>query len=313
MILTKFVTVPIRFPLCSLLAVNRRTRLLLILAGLLLPLVRPCLAQLETGEIVGTVTDASGAAFPGAQVIVQNILTGAKTSLTSGAAGTFDAPVLPPGDYKLTASAAGFKTLVAENINVHVGSRRSVDFKLEPGTVQESINVSSSAIPLIDTAKSDTGDTVTSEKVNNVPLADHSNANLLRLAPGVVNCGVLSANAGSSNYFQSAIRIELDGTDASQVDSDFVGPSYNSGQRLDRGSVDAIQELQIETGNYGASMASQMAPSSTWSPSPARTNFTATPLSTSATTYSMLRPITSVTPTLRFTSTSSAAASAARS
>lgn len=222
------------------------------LAVLLLPLGRTGLAQLESGEIVGTVTDASGAVFPGAQITVENVKTGAKTTLTSGKSGTFDAPVLPPGDYRITASAAGFKTLVADNVHIHVGDRQSVDLRLEPGTVQESINVSTSAVPLIDTAKSDTGDTVTSEKVNNVPLADHSYANLLSLAPGVVNFGVLAANGGSSNYFQSAIRIEIDGTDASQVDSDFVGPAYNSGQRLDRGSVDAVQELQIQTGNYNA-------------------------------------------------------------
>src|ERR1700694_1466879 len=73
-----------------------------------------CFAQLETGEIVGTVIDASGALFPGAQVVVESILTGAKTTLTTGRAGTFDAPVLPPGDYTITVSAAGFKTLVAE-------------------------------------------------------------------------------------------------------------------------------------------------------------------------------------------------------
>ncbi len=227
-------------------------KLLFPVALLLLPFGRPCLAQLETGEIVGKVLDASGAVFPGAQVVVQNVLTGATTTLTTGRAGTFDAPILPPGDYNLTASAPGFKTLVANNVHIHVGDRKSVDFKLEPGTVQESVNVTSSAVPLIDTAKSDTGNTVTSEKVNNVPLENHSYANLLSLAPGVVNFGVLAANGGSSNYFESAIRIEIDGTDASQVDSDFVGPAYNSNQRLDRGSVDAIQELQIETGSYNA-------------------------------------------------------------
>ncbi len=229
-----------------------KARLLLVLALTLSPFAPICLAQLETGEIVGTVTDASGAVFPGAQVTVENVLTGKKVTLTSSTAGTFDAPVLPPGDYKATASATGFKTLIADQIRIHVGDRKSVDFKLQPGTVNESIDVSSGAVPLIDTAKSDTGNTVTLEKVNNLPLADHSYANLLSLAPGVVNFGVLAANGGSSNYFQSAIRIELDGTDASQVDSDFVGPAYNSGQRLDRGSVDAIQELQIQTGNFSA-------------------------------------------------------------
>ncbi len=231
--------------------VSHPTRLLLALALLFSLFVCPSWAQLETGEIVGTVTDTSGAAFPGAKVVLENVLTGVTATLITRNGGTFDAPVLPPGDYRVTASATGFKTLVAENIHLHVGDRKSLDFTLQPGAVRETVNVSSE-VPLIETAKSDTGGTVTSEKINNVPLANHSYANLLSLAPGVINFGVLAANGGSSNYFQSAIRIEIDGTDASQIDSDFVGPAYNSTQRLDRGSVDAIQELQIQTGNYGA-------------------------------------------------------------
>ena len=226
-------------------------RLLLALGMLVLPFSQQCFAQLETGEIIGTITDASGAVFPGAQIVVRNILTGATTTLTSSAAGTFDAPVLPLGDYKITASASGFKTLVVDKVHISVGDRRRVDFTLQPGAVSENITVNS-AVPLIETASSNTGNTVGTEKVNNVPLANHSYANLLSLAPGVVNFGVLQANGGGSNWFESAIRIEIDGTDASQVDSDFVGPAYNSSQRLDRGSVDAIQELQIVTGNYNA-------------------------------------------------------------
>ncbi len=241
------------FRTCRWVNETRWTAPLAVLAlTLLMLLAGPCLAQLETGEIVGTVTDASGAVFPGAQVVVENTLTGAKTTLTTGRAGTFDAPVLPPGDYTITTSASGFKTLFAGNVHLHVGDRKTVDFKLEPGTVQQSIDVTSSAVPVIDTANADLGNTVTLEKVENVPLADHSYANLLSLAPGVVNFGITTANGGGAGSFESDIRIEIDGTDASQVDSDFVGAAYNSAQRLDRGSVDAVQELQIETGNYGA-------------------------------------------------------------
>jgi hypothetical protein len=231
---------------------NALLRIFRLLVNTMFVLAAPCFAQLETGGIVGTVMDASGAVFPGAQVIIDDMHTGSRVTLTTSGAGTFDAPVLPLGDYRLTATATGFKTLVVSNIHVSVGDRKRVDFRLEPGAVTENVTVSSSAAPLIDTEKADLGNTVTTEKVQDIPLADHSYANLLSIAPGVINFGVLAANGGSSNWFQSAIRIEIDGTDASQVDSDFVGPAYNSNQRLDRGSVDAIQELQIVTGNYNA-------------------------------------------------------------
>lgn len=208
-------------------------------------------AQLESGSVVGIVTDSSGAVYAGAQVVIENILTGSKVALTTNGSGVYDAPVLPLGDYKVTATAAGFKALIVDRVHLSVGDRKKVDFQLQPGAVTETISVTA-AVPLIDPAQSTSGNTVTSDKVDNVPLANHSYANLLSLAPGVVNFGVLSASGGSSNWFQSAIRIEIDGTDASQVDSDFTGPAYNSNQRLDRGSVDAIQELQIVTGNYNA-------------------------------------------------------------
>jgi hypothetical protein len=229
-----------------------RSSILIVLATLLVTLtISRSVAQLETGSIVGVVTDTTGAVYRSAQVAVENKLTGAKVSLTTNDVGVYDAPVLPLGDYRITATASGFKALVVDDVHVSVGDRKKVDFKLQTGAVTETITVTTTA-PLINPAQSEVGDTVTSEKVDNVPLENHSYADLLSLAPGVVNFGVPSASRGNSNWFQSAIRINIDGTDASQVDSDFVGPAYNSNQRLDRGSVDAIQELQVITGNYSA-------------------------------------------------------------
>jgi len=55
-------------------------------------------AQLETGSVVGIVTDSSGAVYAGAQVVIENILTGSKVALTTNGSGVYDAPVLPLGD-----------------------------------------------------------------------------------------------------------------------------------------------------------------------------------------------------------------------
>src|SRR5215469_15928788 len=76
--------------------------LMTILLAMLVMLVgvSPSAAQLETGSVVGIVTDSSGAVYAGAQVVIENKLTGAKIVLTTSGAGVYDAPVLPLGDYR---------------------------------------------------------------------------------------------------------------------------------------------------------------------------------------------------------------------
>ena len=67
-------------------------------------------AQLDRGEITGTVEDASGAVVPKATVLVHNGATNADTTLTTDDKGYFSAPLLQPGNYKVTVTASGFST-----------------------------------------------------------------------------------------------------------------------------------------------------------------------------------------------------------
>src|SRR3954451_24315412 len=77
-------------------------------------------AQLDTGVILGTVVDASGAIVPNATVLVQNQGTGASSNLTTDATGSYIASALPVGVYRVTALAPGFKTWVNENLRLQV-------------------------------------------------------------------------------------------------------------------------------------------------------------------------------------------------
>src|SRR5712692_6091030 len=90
-----------------------RTKLFLALA---LGSCSACFAQLDNATMLGTVSDASGAVFPGAIVTIQNQDTSATTVLTTNENGSFVAPVLPVGVYRVTVAGKGFKTLVRENI-----------------------------------------------------------------------------------------------------------------------------------------------------------------------------------------------------
>src|SRR5690242_7289897 len=119
------------------------------LASLVLGL--PCAAQLDTGVLLGTVVDPSGAVIPSAEGVVQNQGTGASQTIHTDNTGSFIAPALPVGLYRVTVSAAGFKKRVTENVRLQVSDRRRLDFALETGEVSQQITVDATP-PLVDTA-----------------------------------------------------------------------------------------------------------------------------------------------------------------
>ena len=217
------------------------SRLLLPLSALLL--LPAAHAQLETGSILGVVQDSSGAKIPNADVTVSNMQTGAAAHLKSDGSGNFVAPVLQLGTYQVTATAPGFKQTTVGGIVLTATSRKRVDVSLQPGAAEQTVNVTSAA-PLVQAASSEIGDVITGQAVQNLPLNGRDITETLGLVP--------SLNGANSNYFQSSIAFTVDGTDASQIDSGFSGAAYNSGQRLTRASVDAVEEVQIQTSNFSA-------------------------------------------------------------
>ena len=110
------------------------------LAGLLL-CASLAHAQAVAGNISGTVTDASGAAIVGAQVVVTNTGTGVALTTTSNDQGRYNAPDLIVGTYQVQASKSGFQTVVQANITLTVGSQLVVNLSLPVGRVQETVTV----------------------------------------------------------------------------------------------------------------------------------------------------------------------------
>lgn len=97
--------------------------------------------QAATGSILGTVTDQSAAAVPGAAVEVRNTETGAVRSTTSDAAGRFTLPNLAIGTYDVQAAKAGFATVVHRAIALTVGAETVVDFSLPVGQQTQTVAV----------------------------------------------------------------------------------------------------------------------------------------------------------------------------
>src|SRR5579885_3251701 len=104
------------------------------------------LAQTSTtGKVVGTVTDASGAVVPKADVQLENPATGAVQSMITDDAGGFVFPSVAPGIYKITVKMQGFRTATVVNLAVQVNGSLNVPVSLEVGGDKEIVEVTATA------------------------------------------------------------------------------------------------------------------------------------------------------------------------
>src|SRR5215469_2693562 len=179
------------------------------LAGILITLLlasAPLLGQKITGDISGDVTDTTGAVLPNAEILAQNLDTGVSRSATTNNAGNYRIPELAIGNYKITATAQGFKTLV-ENVVVQAGGVIRADFRLPVGQRAETVEVQGEA-PLIDLSPNN-NNYVDSLKIESVPLNGRDFNSLLAITPGVQRApggGFLAisidgSRTTSNNYF----------------------------------------------------------------------------------------------------------------
>jgi len=137
----------------------------------------PAAAQ-STGAIMGQVTDLSGAAVPGAKVVVTSVETGVERPTTSTSEGYYSAPSLPPGNYTVAAEVAGFKKAVSAAVKVDTTATVRVDLALVPQDSKVTIDVTARP-PALETETSMTGETVSGKELTELPL---NGRNVLELA-----------------------------------------------------------------------------------------------------------------------------------
>jgi len=151
-----------------------------------------------TGALSGTVSDATGAVVPGATVTVVDAATDAKQVLKTNAEGHYVASALKPGVYKVTAAAANLKSDTLE-ITVLLGTTVPGDIKVTPTGNDTVIEVSSTALPLVDTQNITLATTFTEEQIQDLPTPGGDVTTLAFTAPGVVvNAGGMYGNFSSN-------------------------------------------------------------------------------------------------------------------
>ena len=115
----------------------------------------PALAQVDTGSIVGTIHDPSGATVPGATVTVTEVKTNVATRIVSDAAGAYIATALKIGTYSVSVDMPGFKKKTRQGIVLRVQDRLRIDLEIEVGDVSETLVISGEA-PLVQTDRKST-------------------------------------------------------------------------------------------------------------------------------------------------------------
>jgi len=212
-------------------------------------------AQATTADIVGTVTDTSGGAVPGAAVTVINLGTNARFSAPTDSAGDYAVSLLPPGRYAVRVEHSGFKAFTATDLTLDVSDRRRVDAQLTVGEVSEAVEVVAQAVAL-QTDSSTVSSVVPSKAMQDLPL---NGRNFIALAQSVAG-----ANEGPPNSEASGLRPD-DRRQSTQISVNAQGSQVNF-QMIDgidnnerfignigvRPSVDGVEEIRVQTNVYTA-------------------------------------------------------------
>ena len=156
------------------------------------------LGQAIDGNILGTVTDASGAAVVGADVTATNIGTNVAANTKTGGSGEYRFEHLLAGEYRITVKMTGFKT-VSENVIVELNKTGTRNISLAPGAATETVEVSGTP-PTIDTTTSQLQNTFDSRTVSDSPLAATGSGviNLSLMDAGVATQGGIGLGTGPS-------------------------------------------------------------------------------------------------------------------
>jgi len=200
-----------------------------------------------TGAIAGTVQDQSGGVIAGATVIATNPATNFSRTTTTGDTGSYRFDTLPVGTYQITAEAAGFKRASISQVNLTVSDVQTLDVKLEPGQVTETVTVVDTP-SIVNTTSSTLGKAVENRTFNDLPiLSGAGGRNPLALAPlqaGVLPAGQVGPFSVNGQRAQSNNFI-LDGGDSNDL-------AINVPDAIGGFSPDALQEFRIQTSTYSA-------------------------------------------------------------
>src|SRR5215472_13199064 len=212
----------------------------------------PARGQAVNATLLGTVADSSGAAVASAKVTITEMKTGVSRTTTTNEDGNYQFPDLPPGQYEVSVEKEGFKRAVRSSIDVLVNSDVRVNISLQPGTVQQTVEVIAD-VPILQTDRADVGAKLETRQVVDLPLGNNRNfQNLINLVPGATR-----AHRVHSEFFnaQDSLSTEVNGQTRLFNNLQIEGVDDNERTGLLQIYIppaEAIQTVDVSTSNYTA-------------------------------------------------------------
>jgi hypothetical protein len=215
----------------------------------------PVLAQVATGDILGTVTDGTGSVVPGANVKLENIGTHEVRNFTTKGDGGYTFSALQPGTYTITVGSPNFKTFSATDVVLAAADRVRIDPALQLGSVNERVEVSATPTSL-QTDSTTVGSTITEKTLIDAPLNGRNYVGLVQVQAGV-NAGSPNSLSSGSNIVDRRLSssVSANGQEELFNNNQLDGLDNNSrtiGTLLLRPSVEAISEVRTDINLYTA-------------------------------------------------------------
>ena len=199
--------------------------------------------QVETGQISGTVQDATGAVVPNVTVTAKGVTTGTMRSTVTNTAGVYVLPNLHPGDWEVTLSASGFSTQ-KKRVTVDVGAAVTMDAKMEVGQTSTTVEVNAGAVQ-VNTESQMVSNTISTQQVTELPSLTRNPYDFVATVPNVTSDVQSGRGVGYAvnGMRSSSTNVMLDGV---ANNDDFTA---TVGQQV---PLDSVQEYQVVTSDFSA-------------------------------------------------------------
>jgi hypothetical protein len=207
----------------------------------------PWLAKAQTASISGTVTDASAAVVPQAQVSARNLATNALRSTATDGSGNYRITSLLPGFYEVRVERQGFKTVEYSRVELTVDQVQNLSPTLVPAATPETVTVLGEAVAPIDLDDAQIGNIVKSQQIENLPLILRDPYNLVLLSPGAIRGNSILQGISVNGSREVNNNFLLDGTDNN--DAEIPGLTLPQ-PGLTSLNPDSVQEFRVITSNF---------------------------------------------------------------
>jgi len=203
-----------------------------------------------TGTVAGTIQDQQSSAVANATIEAVETATSTKFAGHSNTQGYFEISNLPPGSYRLTVAATGFRKLELSDVIVIAGRTNTLaGVTLEVGSVTDTVMVEA-ATPLVETASSQIGGNFETEVIRSLPNPGTGFDNLVLYVPGVANNG--SANFSNSNGAALANNGLRGRSNNFEIDGQANNDNSVAGPMVFINNPDVMEEVQVVSNNFSA-------------------------------------------------------------